>query len=272
MQDESRRDLHPPISIEIKDIYQKIVVEGQHGYCFENNLLLGYVLFSLGYQVICYNAHIVRNNIPKEDPQHIVLAVTLNGKEYLVDAGYGGVTPIGITEFTIDAEQAGACQAWHTTHNTPNQYKLTQMRFAFENGTEENGLQLNHYFHLPDEEAFFWKPLYVFKKESSAWEQIATANFRACADKTASPFNHRVFETMFCGNGSRVSVTQDELLITQYGRIILWKPVPSQEKYKKYLKKHLQTTENGNIQERVTFGNASDQCKEWHQSYKAKKV
>lgn len=78
------------IVLEESRIYQKIVVRGRGGFCYELNGLFCWLLRSLGFSVSMASARVY---IPKEDKftpefDHMVLLVDLE-KKYLVDVGFG---------------------------------------------------------------------------------------------------------------------------------------------------------------------------------------
>jgi arylamine N-acetyltransferase len=82
-----------PISLELPDIYQKIVLSRRGGYCFELNGLFGWLLRELGYPVTEYFSRYLRDEPPLPMPRHRILVVEAEGKKWFVDAGVGGVVP-----------------------------------------------------------------------------------------------------------------------------------------------------------------------------------
>lgn len=82
-----------PLSLEIPDLYRKIVLERRGGYCFELNGLFGELLRALGYEVTDYFARYLRDEQPLPMPRHRVLVVEAQGKRYLTDVGVGSVVP-----------------------------------------------------------------------------------------------------------------------------------------------------------------------------------
>lgn len=84
-----------PLSLEVEDLYEKIVVRRRGGYCFELNELYGWLLRQLGYGVDDYFARFLRDEpeIPKR--RHHVLRVTVPGEAaaYLCDVGVGTGSP-----------------------------------------------------------------------------------------------------------------------------------------------------------------------------------
>ncbi len=77
------------ISIEINDIYKKIVLDNHGGYCFEHNRLMHDVLKSLGFNVRLLVARVI-NNLDIDSPRtHRVTLLEFEGDNYLVDVGFG---------------------------------------------------------------------------------------------------------------------------------------------------------------------------------------
>jgi arylamine N-acetyltransferase len=279
MQDESRIMLERPISPFFEDIFQKIVLDGEHGYCYENNLLLRQVLLTLGYKLNFYNAHIIRNNIPKEQPQHALIMVEIENKEYLVDAGYGGIAPIAVSEFKFDELQTGVGKPWLTTgvssFSAVNLYKFTKEPYKFDGSVEECGYKFWHYCQEPTSYLWDWKPLYIYRRLPLQFDEFVRANDQVSKDDNTTPFKTSIFETAFINDGKRrISVTQNELNITECGRTVYQKPVISQEKYNKYLVKYLghkETDLNRKIRDRVVFNHPTSACLQWYSFYKINK-
>jgi len=83
-----------PISLEIDDIFDKIVVRRRGGYCFESNALFGWLLRELGYPVTDLFARFWRDEpSPPPKRRHQVLKVEAEGVPYLCDVGVGGIVP-----------------------------------------------------------------------------------------------------------------------------------------------------------------------------------
>jgi len=82
-----------PLSLEVDDIYEKIVVRGRGGYCFELNALFAWLLKSLGFAVTDYMARFLRDETEIPMRRHRVLKVSCVDGEYLCDVGVGGVIP-----------------------------------------------------------------------------------------------------------------------------------------------------------------------------------
>ena len=86
-----------PVRLDLESLERKLVRGRRGGYCFEQNLLLKHVLTRLGFDVVALAARVVWER-PAGEPRprsHMVLLVSLGGRRYLCDVGFGGLTPTG---------------------------------------------------------------------------------------------------------------------------------------------------------------------------------
>lgn len=99
--------LHLPISLDLDAIYQKIVIQKQGGYCYEHTLLVLAVLKALGYTARPLTGYIVHDNDPDlpKARTHALLLVVVEGQDYLLDVGYGGLVPTAPLKFVVDSVQ-----------------------------------------------------------------------------------------------------------------------------------------------------------------------
>jgi len=82
-----------PISLELPDLYRKIVLEHRGGYCFELNGLFEALLREIGYNLTVYFSRYLRDEPPLPMPRHRVFVVNVQDKHYFTDVGVGGVVP-----------------------------------------------------------------------------------------------------------------------------------------------------------------------------------
>ena len=99
--------LNRPISIELPDIENKLVRQHRGGYCFEHNTLLLHALGALGFSVTALGARSCyqrpeRDTLPRT---HVLLRVELEGESYLVDGGFGGLSPTAALRLAADVRQ-----------------------------------------------------------------------------------------------------------------------------------------------------------------------
>ena len=83
------------VSLATKDLYDKIVVRGRGGFCFEMNSIFCRLLKACGFDVYGCRARVVRNKDFAPQCLHRGTLVRLDGQLYYVDVGYGGPQPGG---------------------------------------------------------------------------------------------------------------------------------------------------------------------------------
>ena len=89
-------DLHKPISIIPRNLFDKIVVRKRGGYCFELNGLFVLLLQALGYDAYSCPCRSARPGVVVPQPvRHRGIIVRLDGKYLFCDVGYGGPMPPG---------------------------------------------------------------------------------------------------------------------------------------------------------------------------------
>ena len=84
-----------PPRLDPESLQRKLVTARRGGYCFELNLLLRAGLRALGFDVQGRIARVIRHLDPDSErpASHVVLEVTLAEGVFLVDVGFGGLTP-----------------------------------------------------------------------------------------------------------------------------------------------------------------------------------
>ncbi|MCB1066712.1 MAG: arylamine N-acetyltransferase [Simkania sp.] len=94
------------ISLELPDVFEKLVRKKRGGYCYEMNGLLAWALDVLGFQVTLHDAKLYANDgtlLPTS--QHLVLLVYLQ-ETWIVDVGWGkGFTEPLLTETSFQKDQ-----------------------------------------------------------------------------------------------------------------------------------------------------------------------
>jgi N-hydroxyarylamine O-acetyltransferase len=99
--------LNRPISLEPSAIEDKLVHARRGGYCFEHNTLLRHVLEALCFEVTLLSAR-ARYRLPpgvQRPRTHVLLRVDCAGQTYLLDGGFGGLSPTAALRLQLDVEQ-----------------------------------------------------------------------------------------------------------------------------------------------------------------------
>jgi N-hydroxyarylamine O-acetyltransferase len=97
-----------PVSVELDDIYDKLVVRERGGYCFEHNLLFKAAAEAMGASVEMFLARVRLGAEPGvlSPRSHLVLRVNLEGREMLADVGFGRDTLLEPITFDINEVQS----------------------------------------------------------------------------------------------------------------------------------------------------------------------
>jgi len=94
-----------PLSLEVPDLYDKVVTRGRGGYCFELNGLFAWLLRRIGYPVTEYFARYLRDEPALPMRRHRVLLVEAEGEVFLCDVGIGAFVPTFPLKFVPYLEQ-----------------------------------------------------------------------------------------------------------------------------------------------------------------------
>ncbi|BAY92064.1 arylamine N-acetyltransferase [Tolypothrix sp. LEGE 11397] len=146
--------LKQPVLLDIASLQQKLIHENRGGYCFEQNLLLRSVLISLGFQVKNLAARVIWN-LPEgtiTPRSHMLLLVTIDTEQYIVDVGFGGLTLTVPLSFTPDIEQS-------TTHE-PFRLLMVDQTYTMQAYINQEWTSLYRFDlqeqHLPDYQVSNW--------------------------------------------------------------------------------------------------------------------
>jgi N-hydroxyarylamine O-acetyltransferase len=86
-----------PVKLDIASLQAKMIESRRGGYCFEHNLLFMHALKALGFSVTGLAARVLWGQ--PEDAitprSHMLLRIELDGKTYVADVGFGGLTQTG---------------------------------------------------------------------------------------------------------------------------------------------------------------------------------
>lgn len=85
---------HLPLRLDIACLMDKLIGSRRGGYCFEQNLLFGQVLSSLGFEVSGLAARILWNqpDDARTPRGHMLLKLRIDGEVYIADVGFGALT------------------------------------------------------------------------------------------------------------------------------------------------------------------------------------
>ena len=117
------------LSLEVRDAYQRIVLNHRGGWCFEMNGLLAWALSQMGFEVQLLSGSVNRTDLNGPSyGDHLVLLVTLEGRQYVADVGFGDgfLEPLPLKEggmvqrgFEYRLERAQTSPDHWVMHNHP---------------------------------------------------------------------------------------------------------------------------------------------------------
>jgi N-hydroxyarylamine O-acetyltransferase len=81
------------LPLDPESLFDRIVARRRGGYCFEHNGLLFAVLEALGYDVHVQMARVIHNQDVHPGLTHRITRVVIDGREYVVDVGFGPMGP-----------------------------------------------------------------------------------------------------------------------------------------------------------------------------------
>lgn len=86
--------LHRPVELDLESLQRKMIDGGRGGYCFEHNILFMHVLRAMGFPVSGLAARVLweRSDDSITPRSHMLLRIDLDGKTWLADVGFGGLT------------------------------------------------------------------------------------------------------------------------------------------------------------------------------------
>lgn len=96
-----------PVRLDARSLHNKLVRDRRGGYCFEHNLLFSHALTAMGFHVIGLAARVMWN-APENviTPRgHMLLLVDVDDVAYIVDVGFGAMTPTAPLRLEPDVEQ-----------------------------------------------------------------------------------------------------------------------------------------------------------------------
>ncbi|MCL1787689.1 MAG: arylamine N-acetyltransferase [Defluviitaleaceae bacterium] len=176
-----------PLSLDIDDLFEKIVLRRRGGYCFELNALFAWLLRSLGFEVTDYFARFLLNEPEIPMRRHHVLGVSFGSEAYLCDVGVGLLIPRMPIPLAAGAvsKQNDEC------------YKLEKEDFFG--------------YVLYELKAEGWRQLYSFTTELQLPVDFVATSFY-CENFPESIFRNVKMVHIFTEDG-RKSMTDDELRV-----------------------------------------------------------
>jgi len=178
-------------------VWTKLVLQRRGGYCFELNHLLGQALTRIGFEARAVLARVRMGAAVGGIRAHLAWIVRLNGRDWLVDAGFGGPGPFGLLAMSDANPQI-----------LPN----GTFRFRQDEVTRETVLER--------QERSGWFPLFGFDETPFTPVDIEGANF-LCAWSPVQPFRANLMMSMH-HEGSYIAVMNRNVKMESQAETRTW--------------------------------------------------
>ncbi|CAN5741676.1 arylamine N-acetyltransferase [soil metagenome] len=96
-----------PITVDPDRFFQKMVIGGRGGFCYELNGLFNELLKAIGFETRRISGRVFSGGVYGLEFDHAAIIVTLGGEEYLADVGFGDFTTEPL-QFDLGVEQQDA--------------------------------------------------------------------------------------------------------------------------------------------------------------------
>jgi N-hydroxyarylamine O-acetyltransferase len=118
--------LGEPVRLDPASLHEKLVRARRGGWCFEQNLYFTHVLRAIGFDVKTLAARVRWNVLPgvTTPRSHMLMLVPIDGRRYVADVGFGGLTLTAPLELVADREQA--------TPHEPHRFAAEGERFVLQ--------------------------------------------------------------------------------------------------------------------------------------------
>jgi len=111
------------LSLQLENLFDKIVTRRRGGICFELNGLFLWLLQCLGYDAYPILVRIQMGSKKLEPISHEAIIVTLDDRKYYCDVGFGGPAPKGLVSLDDRQEQQICGQTYRTVY-LEGQYEI----------------------------------------------------------------------------------------------------------------------------------------------------
>jgi N-hydroxyarylamine O-acetyltransferase len=217
-------------------VWTKLVLHKRGGYCFELNHLLGQALEFIGFEARAILARVRMGSAVGGVRAHLAWIVTLDGRDWLVDAGFGGPGPYGLLALSDANPQI-----------LPN----GTFRFREDEVTRE--------IVLERQSPSGWFSLFGFDETPFTPADIEGANF-LCARSPVQPFGANLMMSMHHPDGY-ISVMNRNVKIEARAETRMW-VIDAPTDLKSVVRELLQLEYDHATLEKVWARLASDEFKE----------
>ena len=183
-------------SLDVEDLFEKIIRHKRGGWCFELNKLFFELLKSCGFEVMTVAIRITWMKEQTAPLLHRATVVTLERKQYICDVGYGGPGPKGLVELS------------NGEYEIQGEWYRVQMHPSYTDGTAVIEKQYHGAYH----------EMMRFENKKAEDADYAIMNFY-CARSEQSFFSGKPVINLYTAEGNR-SLIDQKLIIQKNGETV----------------------------------------------------
>lgn len=168
------------LPLDLESLFEKIVVNGKGGYCFEQNKLIFNVLEQMGFEVRLLLARVTYNRDVDSARTHRVTLVTLGDDQYIVDGGFGHLGARQPVKLALGTAQQQADECFRIIQDDSEIYHyqvlkdgdfFTLYTFDFNHYTEAD-CTVGHFYSHRHPDAAFVNNLVVCRKHEDRIDSL----------------------------------------------------------------------------------------------------
>ncbi len=162
------------LNLELDPLFEKVILNREGGYCFENNKVFFYLLKNLGFDVSPFAARVLYGQSGDIPRTHRMTVVVLDGKRYVADVGFGRFTPPVAVPF--ESEEPGLFSIEKKSDSYLLQVQKDDEKFSLYNFDEghyqESDFFVANYYTNTHPNSKFVKNLILSRQEEGVVELI----------------------------------------------------------------------------------------------------
>lgn len=164
------------LNLDLEQLFEKVILRGEGGYCFENNKLFYSLLEQLGFKVRPCLARVVYNKTGDIPRTHRTTLVHVEGEDYIADVGFGAyAAPEAVSMDTLKTS------ATHRITKIEDQYHLQLLKdgayvdlYIFDlSRAQESDFKLANYYTSTHPDSKFVKDFIISRIEPGQIEFIS---------------------------------------------------------------------------------------------------
>lgn len=162
------------LDLELKKLFEKVILRGEGGYCFENNKVFFHLLQALDFSVEAKAARVIYDRTDDVPRTHRTTVVTLEGQRYLVDVGFGKDVPPQAVPFGVQVKKGHQVisKGSFYIHQLVKKDTLINL-YVLDDGTyQESDFMVANYYTNTHLNSKFTREVIVTRKEENLIEFI----------------------------------------------------------------------------------------------------